>query len=32
MELALNTLENELGIKQININFYSYNEIEILFE
>ena len=31
MELALNTLENELHLKEININFYSYSEIEILF-
>ena len=32
MELGLNTLENQLHLKEINIIFYSYIEIRILFE
>ena len=32
MELAFNTLENELHLKEINKKIYSYSEIEILFE
>ena len=32
MELAFNTLENELHLKEINKHFYLYNEIEILFD